>query len=162
MSEGRPYYAPIHCSTAITTAIDIFEILAGTNKPIRLHEIILDQTSEVGDGQEEQLEVLLKRITGSPTSGSGGPATTTPAPVMPNDTATGVTWENGNTTKLTGGTSVEISRRAWNVRQDFIWTPPPKGAVVIDQATRAVLELISTPADSITKIVGHLLYEEIV
>ena len=159
---GRTYYAPINCSTAITTAIDIFEILAGTGKPIKLLEIVLDQTSELGDAQEEQLEILLKRITGAPTSGSGGPSTTTPAPVRPNDTATGVTWENGNTTKLSGGTSIEVSRRTWNVRTDFLWTPIPDGELVIDATTRAVLELIAAPADSITKIVGHLLFEELV
>lgn len=156
---ARMYYAPVNITAAIAAQIDIFELLAGSGKDVELHEIILDQTSEVTDAQEEMLELVLKRVTGAPTSGSGG-GTSSPVPCMPNDTATGATVETGNTTKLTGGTSVDVWRRAWNVRVDFIWTPTPEGRVGIDAATRAVLELVTTPADSITKIVGHILFAE--
>ncbi len=157
---GRRYYAPIAIAT-VTTQLDIFELLAASGKPLEIHEIVLEQTSEIGDAQEEQLELVLKRITGAPTSGSGG-GTSAPIACVPNDTAVGATVETGNTTKLTGGTSTELSRRSWNVRSSFYFTPVPEGRIVIDAATRAVLELATTPADSISKIVGHILFEELV
>jgi hypothetical protein len=153
--QGRPYSAPINIATAFTAQIDIFELLAGTNKPLRLLGFDLAQTSEVGDAQEEWLTLVLKRVTGAPTSGSGG-GTSTFAPLTPNDAAAGATLETGNTTKLTGGTSVEVKRIPFQVRQGVPYVPIPEAMGVLDQATRFVLELVTTPADSISAVVGGI------
>jgi hypothetical protein len=161
MLPGRPYSAPINISAAFTAQIDIFELLAGTGKPLRLLGWELGQTSEVGDAQEEVLTLVLKRVTGAPTSGSGG-GTSTFVATTPNDTAAGATLETGNTTKLTGGTSVEIARFPWQVRQPIPYPPIPEEMLVLDSATRFVLELVTTPADSISAIVGRISVLEIV
>lgn len=158
---GRVYTAELNLSTAITTQVDIFELLAASGKPLQILGWELAQSSEVGDAQEEQLVLLLKRVTGAPTSGSGG-STTTPYPVVPNDTAVGATVETGNTTKLTGGTATNLKRFSWNVRTPHLYIPVPEARVTIDASTRAVLELATTPADSITSIVGWLEIEELV
>jgi hypothetical protein len=158
---SRVYTAPLNLSTAITAQVDIFELLAASGKPLAVHGFELGQTSEVTDAQEEQLELVLKRVTGAPTSGSGG-GTSTPQPLYPNDAAAGATVETGNTTKLTGGTSVDIARWSWNVRTPLLWLPTPELRPVLDAGTRFVLELVTTPADSITKIVGWLSIEELV
>ena len=107
------------------------------------------------------LNLVLKRVTASPTSGSGG-GTSTFQPLTPNDTAAGATLETGNTTKLTGGTSVDLLRIAWNVRSTYLYLPPPEGRITLDASTRLVLEETTTPADSITGPVGWILVEELV
>ena len=158
---ARSYTAPISIGTAFTAQIDVFEILAATGKPAILLGWQFGQTSEVGDTQEEQLTLVLKYVTGAPTSGSGG-GTSTFRSVRPNDTAAGLTMETGNTTKLTGGTSVEMGRFQWNVRTECLYVPVPEERVIFDAATRLVLELVTTPADSISGIMGRVSVGEII
>jgi|SRR5687768_3248895 hypothetical protein len=154
------YYAPINVS-AHTAQVDIFEMLAASGKPVVLHGFELGQSSEVGDAQEEQIVLVLKRVTGSPTSGSGG-GTATFQPTVSNDAAAGVTLETGNTTKLSGGTAAELARFVWNVRGSVLFLPPPEGRITIDASTRLVLEEVTTPADSITGPIGWVLVEELI
>jgi hypothetical protein len=158
---SRSYVAPINIGTAFTAQIDVFELLSAAGKPGVLISFELGQTSEVGDTQEEMLTLVLKRVTGAPTSGSGG-GTSTFQSTRPNDTAPGATLETGNTTKLTGGTSVEVGRWAWNVRMPLLYMPVPEERIVFDAATRLVLELVTTPADSISGIQGRISVGEII
>lgn len=157
----REYAAELNLSTAITTQVDIFEILAAAGKPFALLGFSLFQTSEVGDAQEEQLELVLKYMTGAVTSGTGGPTAPTFRPKQPNDTTAGAVIEHGNTTKATGGTSVVWGRFAWNVRQELPYTPYGK-PFVCNADEQVVLELVTTPADSITKIVGYVEIAELI
>lgn len=153
------YYVPFDIA-AHTAAIDYLEILAATDKPLALHGFEIGQLTEVGDAQEEQLELVLKRVTGSPTSGSGG-SSITPQPCNPSDTAAGATVEAGNTTKISGGTSVDLMRIGWNVRGNYLFLPPPEGRIQCLAGTRLVLEEVSTVADSVTGPVGWALIEEL-
>lgn len=158
---ARSYTAEINITAAFTTQIDVFELLAASGKPVVLLGFELGQISEVGDTQEEGLTLVLKRVTGAPTSGSGG-GTSTFQPVVPNDSAAGATLETGNTTKLTGGTSVNLARWDWNVRFPLPYTPVPEERIILDAATRLVLELVTTPADSISGIHGRITLGELV
>lgn len=156
---GRVYTAPINVA-AHTAQVDYFELLAASAKPVRLLCFELGQTTELGDAQEEMIPLVLKRITGSPTSGSGG-STPTLQPVLPSGPAAGATLETGNTTKLSGGTSAELARFVWSVRAGLLYQPPPEELIVADAATRLVLEEVGTPADSITGPIGRIVVEEI-
>jgi len=156
----RVYKASINITAAFTAQIDIFELLAGTAKPLILLGFEIGQTTELGDAQEEVLTLILKRVTGSPTSGSGG-GTGTFVPTAPNDAAAAATLETGNTTKLTGGTSVELGRIPWQVRVPYLYMEPPEMRDVLDAGTRFVLELATTPADSIGGIVGRIAIGEL-
>jgi hypothetical protein len=158
---GRMYIAEFSIA-AHTAQIDYFELLTVTEKPVLLHGWEFGQLSEVGDAQEEFLQLVLKRVTGAPTSGSGGSAAAAGNPTTPNDTAGSATFEFGNTTKLTGGTQVNLPRFAWNVRTPCVFWPPPEGRITVAGATRLVLEELTTPADSITGPAGYVLYEELV
>ena len=158
---ARTYVAPISITAAFTAQIDIFELLSASGKPAVLLAWEFGQTSEVGDAQEEMLNLVLKYVTGAPTSGSGG-GTSTFRPTTPNQTGAGVTLETGNTTKLTGGTSVDMGRFCWNVRMPCLYVPVPEERIVIDAATRLVLELTTTPADSIAGIAGRISVGELV
>jgi hypothetical protein len=157
---GRAYRAPINIGST-TAQIDIFELLSGSSIPLAVCGFHLAQTSEVGDAQEEQLSMVLKYVTGSPTSGSGGTSPVTIARTLPGDAASSATFETGNTTKLTGGTSVELARYAWNVRQDFPITWIPEMWQVLGVSTRLVLELVTTPADAINGIFGSIEFVEL-
>lgn len=158
---GRMYTYPFSIA-AHTAQIDYLELLTITEKPVLIHAFEIGQLTEIGDAQEEELAIIGKRITGAPTSGSGGSAAAAGAVLTPNDTAGSATIEAGNTTKLTGGTSVELFRFTWNVRSNYLWLPPPEGRITIAGATRFVLEEGTTPADSITGPAGWILYEELV
>jgi hypothetical protein len=158
---SRSYVAPMNIGTAFTAQIDVFELLSAAGKPGVLIGFELGQTSEVGDTQEEMLTLVLKRVTGAPTTGSGG-GTSTFQSTRPNDTAPGATLKTGNTTKLTGGTSVEVGRWSWNVRMPLLYVPVPEERIVFDAATRLVLELVTTPADSISGIQGRISVGEII
>lgn len=154
------YMAPINVG-AHTAAIDFFELLTTTEKPVLVHAFELGQGSEFGDAQEEYIPLALKRVTGAPTSGSGG-GTSTFQPLDPNSTATSITLETGNTSKLSGGTSAELGRIAWNVRSGSLFLPPPEGRIPVAGATRLVLEELAAPLDSITGPIGWILAEELV
>ncbi len=147
---------------AHTAQIDVFEMLTITEKPVMIHGFEFGQLTEVGDAQEEQIHLLLKRITGAPTSGSGGSAAAAGNPLAPNDATGSATFEFGNTTKLTGGTAVNLKRFAWNLRTPLIYWPPPEARISVAGATRLVLEELTTVADSVTGPAGYIVYEELV
>lgn len=155
MATLHTYVAPISIGTAFTAQIDIFELLAGTASALVFMGFELGQTTEIGDAQEEMLTLSLKRVTGAPTSGSGG-GTSTPAPTNSGGAAFGGTLETGNTTKLTGGTAQEVARFTWNVRTPLLYRPIPEEWIGLAISTRLVLELVTTPADSIGGINGWL------
>lgn len=156
----RIYQVPI-AFAAQTAQIDFFELTAAAEKPCRIHEIYLANSTEVADAQEEQLTLKLKRAIGSVTSGSGGSAPT-PVPQDPRDTAAGLTAETNNTTKLAVGSGTITDERlfSWNVRMPFqlIFTPETRPMIVGGE--KKVLELTTTPADSIT-MGGYVLVEEL-
>ena len=56
-------------AVAVSVAQDLFEITVGT-RPIRLHEIVISESSDFGDSQAEGLVVSIKRGVGA-TAGSG-------------------------------------------------------------------------------------------
>lgn len=157
---GRIYQVPIPF-VAQTAQIDIFELTAAAEKRCVIHEIKLYQSTELGDTQEEQLTLKLKRASGSVTSGSGGTAPT-PVPINPDDAAAGLTAEVNNTTKLVVGSGTITDERlfSWNVRIPFEQIFTPEGRPMIKGGEKKVLELTTTPADSIT-LGGYALVEEL-
>lgn len=159
---ARGYIFPVNITSAFTAAIDVFELLTVTEKPVVLLGWEFGQISEITDAQDEVLTFVLKRVTGAPTSGSGGSTAAAGAVNLPNDTAGSATIEVGNTTKLAGGTSVDLARFDWYIRQPFIYAPLPEELIVVAGATRLVLEMVSTPADSISGMHGSIRYAELV
>jgi hypothetical protein len=140
---------------------DFFEILAASNRVVRLHAIELEQTTEVGDAQEEGLAIILKRGVGSVTSGSGG-STGNPSALDAGDTAFAGTVEINNTTKMAvgSGTIVFIGNWAWNVRIPFLKLFTPELRPLIKGGDRLAVELATTPADSIT-LSANIWFEEL-
>lgn len=148
-------------AVAVTAQQDLFEILAGAGKNIRIHAWALFQSTEVGDAQEEGLLITTNRGAGSVTSGSGG-TVPTPAPLSVDDIASGATVEVNNTTKMVVGTGVltELEAHVWNVRVPYLMIYPPELRPAIKAGDRWTLELETTPADSIT-MSGTVWFEEV-
>lgn len=156
---GRMYSVPFS-AVAVTAAQDLFEVLAAAGKPFILHEIVVGQTSDEGDAQAEGLLILIKKATGSYTSGSGG---TTPAAVKhsTNDASAGPTPEANNTTQaLVGsGTLATIRAEPFNVQAGYQYLPTPEQRITFMPGEACVVS-ITVPADSLT-MSGTLVFEEL-
>src|SRR6188768_4107048 len=93
---------------ALTAQQDLFDIAPATNKPIYIHELILTQSTEVAEAQEEQLHIRFVR--GLATVGSGGGSGTV-VPLSSSDGATGATVRINDTTKaVVGGGTTDVLR----------------------------------------------------
>jgi hypothetical protein len=156
---GRMYSIPI-VAVAVTAQQDFFEVTAGTGKPVIVHSIELEQTTEVGDVMEEGLSILLKRGSSATTSGTGGTQALTAPPQESADAAAAFTADINNTTKMTGGTITSLRAWAWNVRIPFFKMFTPETRPHILPGERLTVELATTPADSIT-VSGTMMVEEI-
>lgn len=141
---------------SISTQQDLFELLAPSAKAIRLYRVVLTQTSEVGDAQEENLLILFK--SGQTITGSGG---TVANPVALSggdvDDASSTVAVN-NITKASGGTIKTFWVDGWYVRSPFLWLPTEAERPIISPGTRMTIELAGTPADAMTAN-GLLVYE---
>lgn len=143
---GRIYTVSFE-AVAVSVAADLFEITPADDRPVTLLGWSLDQTSDFGDAQAEQLGIKVVR--GFTTSGSGGSAPT-PVPLEPNDAAAGFTAETCNTTLATTGTTTTPWAGGWNLQagcRDFL----PEG--MQPKATQANTTIIlrqAAPADAIT------------
>jgi hypothetical protein len=148
-------------AVAVTAQQDLFQVSAAADAITTLIGVYLSQSTEVGDAQEEGLNILFKRGLAT-TIGSGG-TTPTPQPMKAGAAAAygGVTMVN-NTTKQSAGTITTIHADNWNVRAPFVWIPTPEFTPVLGPGTtnRFTIELATTPADSIT-MSGTCYFEEI-
>jgi len=150
---GRMYSATFEL-VAATAAQDLFEINAPADAAVVVHGLWLSQSSDVGDAASEMLNILIHR--GS-TSGSGG-STPTAAPLSLGDAAFGGTVETNNTTQSTEGTI--LFSWDWHIAAGFQWIPTPEMRPIISPSGRLIIEMQSTPADSLT-ISGTVVFEEI-
>ncbi len=135
-------------------------MLASTAKQFILHEVVIAQSSDYGDAAAEGLSVLIKRATGSYTSGSGG-STVTPAKHLTNDAAAGPTAEVNNTSQASAGSGALTTLRAeaFNVQVGYQYLPPPEQRYTYLAAEACVVS-ITAPADAIT-LSGTMVIEEI-
>ncbi len=156
---GRFYSIPFS-AVAVSAAQDLFEVLAGTGKPFLLHEIVLAQSSDFGDAAAEGLSLLLKKATGSYTSGSGG-TTPTPVPHQTGDSAAACTTEVNNTTQAATGSGAltTVRAEAFNVQAGWQYLPTPETRLYFRPAEACVLS-VTVPADAIT-LSGTMVIEEL-
>jgi len=152
-------YTALGAGEAIAAAGDMMEVITPSDAAVVLHRIWVEQETEAGDAQSEQVKVTLSRITVSPTSGSGG-TTVTPRPMISGGPAAGTAIEANNTTDLTGGTSVDILTRSFNVMNgmEVVFTPEERPEAA--PSTRFLLKLDNSPNDSITFNYG-ITFEEV-
>ena len=150
---GRMYSA-IFEEVAVTAAQDLFEINAPADSVVALHSVIITQSSDAGDVEDEQLSIIIHL--GS-TSGSGG-TTPTARPLELGSPAFGGTVEVNNTTQSTEGNILHAE--AFNVRAGFYYRPTPEERIIISPSDRLIIELQTAPADSLT-MSGTAIFEAI-
>jgi hypothetical protein len=143
-------------AVAVTAVQDLFSILAGAARDVRLHQLDLFETSDLGDAQEEVLRLRIRQ--GQTTVGSGGSAGT----VVPNDIGDGAAAAAvrvNDTTQASAGTIVVDDLFGWNIRVPLtrIWTPECRPIII--GGRRATIELVGAPLDSLT-ISGSLQFSE--
>ena len=155
---GRLYDVPFS-AVSISAAQDLFEVLAASGKPFFLHSIVFGQTSDFGDAQAEGIQILIKRATGSYTSGSGG-STVTPAKHLTNDAAAGPTAEINNTTQASAGSGAltTLYTESVNVQAGYQYLPTPEMRYFFLPSEACVVS-ITAPTDAITGS-GTLTFEE--
>ncbi|MFB4312942.1 hypothetical protein [Actinomadura sp. 21ATH] len=142
---------------SVSAEQDLFELVAPSDAVVVVHQIVLSQRSDVGDAQEEGLNILLRR--GATTSGSGG-SSATPASLQAGSSLAGSTVEVNNTTKAQDGTIATLHAEAWNVRSPFIWLPPPELRIYLSPGQRLTVELDTVPNDAIVAN-GVIYFEEL-
>ncbi len=131
---GRRYTATLKSiPLAAATAEDLAEINVAAEQPVQLVGVVVTQagdSEDSGDANEDGIDIIISRITGSPTSGSGG-TTVVPTKADSGDTAFGGVVEMGNTTDLTGGTEEEWWAEGYNNRVGFFHWPVPAAQITI-------------------------------
>jgi hypothetical protein len=148
-------YTATFSAVAVTAAQDLFEILAPATLSIILHSVVITQVS---DTDSEQIRFAIKRVTGSPTSGSGG-STVTPRPIVLGATFGG-TVEANNTTRISGGTNVTLYEESQNILNGWYYLPTPEMRYEFGGATYCIVGLEAAPVDSLT-ISGTATFETI-
>ncbi len=143
---GRMY--TFQFSRAHTAAGTLWQIIPGTEKPVLIHAIFLSQNTEAGDAAEEMINVEITRD--NSVDASGGGSAPAAVPLDGNDAADGATIIEGPTTDASG-TPVILHTESLNVRVGWAYIPTPEMRPRADLGDQnIVLQLISTPADSIT------------
>lgn len=147
-------YAVSFAPTAVTTLVDLFEIVPAAATVVKILGFEISQTTEFGDAEDEMLGLVMN--TGFTSSGSGG-SSATPAPLDTGASAAGFTAETLNTTQAsTSGTAV--FRSAFNVRGGYSMMFP--GGMEVTTQDRVVLALTAAPVDSID-LTGTMWIEEL-
>lgn len=159
MQTGPIIHAANFSAQTVTTATDMFEITPVVDRPVVIYGMMLGQTTDLSDAQEEVLMIGVYR---DATAGSGGTALTE---YVYNNVAAGVTptaQVRVLGTASTGGTLIDII--PWNIRVPLPWFPIPemrlKFSNIAAEGPTSTFRLIAAPADSIT-ISGVLYWTEI-
>lgn len=149
------YYAPF-TDVAVAALQDFFELLAPSNAPVKLLRLNISQN--VGE-TSETLDIVVKKVTGSPTSGSGG-TTVTAVPARSDITrAFAGTVEINNTTELSGGTQSEFWQESFNVLAGYEWRATPDDVIECGPSERIVVGLLTAPTASM-QMNGLIVIEE--
>lgn len=140
---------------------DLLEVLPADDKPVKLRGLLLSQISEVGDATEEGLEITIKRMAATVTTGNG--TSVTPIPMDSADVAFGGTAEcNGATVATTSGATVILAEIGWNNRNSpyEMWFPDDRFAPKAKQGEGLFVRLETTLADDMTGCFTFWIEEE--
>lgn len=131
---------------------DVISIAPADDRPCRLRRLLISQSSEVAEAQEECLRFSLLRMQ-TFSAGSGGGAVTARAVKRMNVTTGAPTVRANDTTRSTdGGTTETLEEIGWNERAtplELRWDDP-EDQYDAAQGGALVLYCPTTPADDLT------------
>lgn len=141
---GRMYSAIFQATAVGTAAQDLLTLTGATNVVGYIHKIVVTQSSDLGDAQEEGVRITL--LMGA-TAGSGGTALTEQS-LQDGQPAADFAAIRNNTTQATGGTA--IYEENMNNRIGFYYEPTPETRPLVAGTTSFVVQMNSTLADAMT------------
>lgn len=148
---GRIYTVSF-TDVAVTAAQDFFQIEAVT-VPAIIHAVYISQSTDVGDAAAEALTLRIRRVTDALTN------VTAEAQLDTGDAVALADLNVNDTTPLTTGAQT-IHAECWNIAMPFVYLPTPELRVVVPVGDVVTVNLVTTPADSIT-MSGTMYFEEI-
>ncbi len=148
---GRRYSCSF-TEVAVTAQQDLFQIEANT-VPARILGVFLSQSSDVGDTESEALSILIRRVTDAVTNDVAE------VNIDGGNSAANADLAVNETTELVTGAAT-IHSEAWNILTPFVYLPTPELAPIVEVGNAIVVNLNTTPADSLT-MSGTLYFEEI-
>jgi len=131
---------------------DLWYIAPADDLPVKIRGFRLGNSSEIGDAQEENLRITIRRFRATVTVGSGGSAGA-PEQVDLSNQAPGFTSRTNDTTvATTSGDNEVIEEMAWNERNSpfEVWYPDPDFAPKCLQTEALIVRMESTAADDLT------------
>lgn len=145
-------YSFAFSGSAETAQTGLMELNNAADRVALIHEIGISQLLEIKDAEEEMLLISIKKGVTPGTAGTGA----TEVQFDAGDAAPAATGEFSQGTS-TGGSIIQ--NIYWNVRipLQIIYTPELRP--VLGPSEVFVVELLTTPADSVT-FGGYLIWEE--
>lgn len=151
MGLGRLYVVEFH-AVAATVQQTLFYLKPAADKPIAIELVKIAAaggSADAGDAQEELFDIECIYLPATVTAGSGGNSFT-PSPKCVNDSAAGFTARINDTTKATtSGTALNRDSDGMNSRIPYFWLPAPEHRDIVANAAAFIVNLNTTPADSI-------------
>jgi hypothetical protein len=161
MTTGRLYSVTFEQVTILNAdgTMDLISFLPATDKPVKLHQVVLAVTSELGDAEEEMLRIGI--FVGATTQGTGGNAATGNPFISVNGADDAATVRTVDTTIATAGTEVRRYVDAFNVRIGWNYYPAPEHRIMVENAAVLAVRLLAAVADTLG-MSGTALYEEVI
>lgn len=144
-------YSLSFTEVAVSAQQDLFQVEALV-VPVKLHSVILSQSSDVGDAAAESLSIIIRRVTDAVMDDLAV------VNIDTGDAAQNADVAINETTELVTSPTV-IHTEDWNIAFPFIYLPIPKHRPNIVIGDVIVVNLNTTPADALT-MSGTLLFEE--
>ncbi len=150
MDDGLVYTASFPL-TAVAAQLDFFEILAGADSVVCLHEVHIGQEIDEGDSEAELLGYQIVKGLGSVTGGTGGASATIGKKMTGYPAITSVV-DRLNTTKMVvgSGTLETWFSDSFHVAAGLHYVPTPEDRPYISPGDRITVELDETPTDSLS------------
>jgi hypothetical protein len=136
----------------VSAAQDLLEVLLAASQAGFLLRARVMQSSDEASSEAEELQINVKRATGSYTSGSNG-ASATVVKGQSGDAAHGTTAERNNTTQAVAGSGAleTLEPGVFNVLAgEWEFTPTPELSYPIGPSQAVILSLDEAPADALT------------
>jgi hypothetical protein len=159
---GRISYVPFSGTlTAANGDYDLVLLRPGANKPISIMGFMVGQISEVGDAQDEQLDIRILRLAATVTNGTGGAVG---VPFSPRSTEEAVAVGYTSRTMDTAVATTTGTTREWAMPQNVRggapeWFPFEPARPTGIQNEALILRLSTAVADDVS-IKGWVCVEE--
>ena len=139
---GMIYSAPME-GISVSVVQDLWELATPSDACIEILSIDLTQEDLT---TVELLRVVLRMVTGAPTSGMGG-GTITPIPHQNGYAASATVVERNNNTQISGGTNVVVDSLDWNVVSGMYYRPIPDEMIIVSPSEHFVVDLEVAPSE---------------